>query len=281
MLREEEIEGIVERALTEDHARNDVTTELLVDSKATGKAVIVSKGAGIVSGHVCARKAFELMDMGVSYRVSVEDGGAVENGVTIAVIEGSLRAILSAERTALNFLQHLSGIATLTRKFVDIATLRGIKILDTRKTVPGLRLLEKQAVLHGGGLNHRKDLSEMILVKENHILSTGGFGAMLSRLGGRIAEAEIEVRSIEELKILADNPPSRVMLDNFSPSGIREAIEIISSWNRKPEVEVSGGINLENVGEYLISGVDFISIGAITSSAGILDMTLLVERVDS
>jgi len=281
MLTEEEIEGIVERALTEDHARNDVTTELLVDSKVTGKAVIVSKGLGVLSGHICARKAFELVDKGVSYRVSVEDGGAVENGVTIAVIEGSLRAILSAERTALNFLQHLSGIATLTRKFVDIATSRGIKILDTRKTVPGLRLLEKQAVLHGGGLNHRKDLSEMILVKENHILSAGGFDAMLSRLGGRIAEAEIEVRSIEELEKLADNPPARVMLDNFSSSGIREAIEIISSWNRKPEVEVSGGINLENVGEYLISGVDFISIGAITSSAGILDMTLLVERVDT
>jgi len=280
-LREEEIEGIVERALIEDHARSDVTTKLLVNSKITGKAVIVAKGGGVISGHICARKAFELMDVGVSYRVSVEDGGTVENGATIAVIEGSLRAILSAERTALNFLQHLSGIATLTRKFVDIATSRGIRILDTRKTIPGLRLLEKQAVLHGGGLNHRKDLSEMILVKENHILSAGGFDEMLSRLGESIAEAEIEVRSIEELKKLNDNPPARVMLDNFSPSGIRRAIEVISSWSRKPEIEVSGGISLKNIGEYLIDGVDFISIGAITSSAGVLDMTLLVERVDS
>ena len=281
MLKEEDIEEIVRRALDEDRAENDVTTQLLIDSKIRGLAVIVSKGDGVISGHMCARKAFELMDNGVSYREIVGDGESVKSGDTIAEIEGFLSAILSAERTALNFLQHLSGIATLTRKFVDIASKRNVRILDTRKTVPGLRFLEKQAVIHGGGLNHRKDLSELILVKENHIFACGGFKAMLSRLGKSVSGAEVEVRSVEELRELAATPPMRVMLDNFSPSEIKEALELIATWKRKPEIEVSGGIGETNIKEYLIDGVDFISIGAITSSAGTLDMSLLVKSVDN
>jgi len=274
------LKKFVRRAMEEDLAWSDVTTELLVDEDLTGQAFIVAKENGVISGQVCAKTAFELMDEKVEYVVLVDDGFETSEGSEIARIRGRLRAILSAERTALNFLQHLSGVATLTRVFSEKLRDKGIRVLDTRKTTPGLRALEKEAVVHGGGVNHRMNLGEMILVKENHIEAAGGLKAVVEKLGARVKEAEIEVRSIDELMMLSANPPKRVMLDNFSPGDVRKAVEVVDSWCcSKPEIEVSGGITLENVDRYAVRGVDFISIGSITSSARALDLSLLLKEI--
>jgi len=276
-MKDDRLENVVRGALEEDRAWDDVTTGLIVDPDKKGEAVIVAKEGGVVSGHSCARKAFELVDPETDYSEGVGDGEPVKRGDEIARVKGGLKGILAAERTALNFLQHLSGIATLTRKYVERVSGRGVIVLDTRKTTPGLRLLEKEAVLHGGGANHRMNLGEMILVKENHIEAAGGFDAMLSALGARVREAEIEVRSLGELMKLSASPPKRVMLDNFTPRDVSKAVDIVRSWCcARPEIEVSGGVTLENIDKYALEGVDFISVGSLTSSAKALDMSLLV-----
>lgn len=277
--RDNERAGIVERALREDAAHGDVTTGALVGEGARGRAVIRARADGIISGQGCSRTVFSLLDPSISYDAVKSDGSTVLGEEIIAVIEGSISAILAGERTALNFLQHLSGIATSVRRFVERVEGTGVRILDTRKTTPGLRKLEKEAVLHGGGTNHRKDLAGHVLVKENHITAAGGLEQVIEILGGRIEKAEIEVASLEELRRLRGVRPWRIMLDNFTPDGVREAMEEVGTWKPKPEIEVSGGVTIETVGAYAALGVDFISIGSITASAPALDMSLMIEEV--
>lgn len=273
----QEIERGVTVALTEDEASADATTRLLVPESMEGAAVIFSKTDGVISGQECAAEVFRQLGGEVSCNASVPDGGVVEPSSPVALLSGPLGQILSGERTALNFLCHLSGIATLTAAFVEKVSGTGVNILDTRKTTPGLRALEKQAVTHGGGLNHRHDLASYILVKENHIAAAGGVEAALESLGDFLGGCEIEVRSLGELAALSSMPPGRIMLDNFRPADIRDAVKIVNSWGRRPEIEVSGGITLKNVKKYAIEGVDFISIGALTASAPSLDLSLLVD----
>jgi len=273
----QEIERGVSVALAEDEASADATTKLLVPGLMEGYAVISSKADGVISGQECAAEVFRQLGGEVSYEAVVPDGTVVEPDSVVASIEGPLGQILSGERTALNFLCHLSGIATLTAAFVDKLSGTGVNILDTRKTTPGLRAVEKQAVAHGGGVNHRHDLASYILVKENHIMAAGGIGSALESLGDFLGGCEIEVRTLDELSALSSMPPGRVMLDNFSPARIREAVKLVDSWERRPEIEVSGGITLKNVKKHATNGVDFISVGALTASAPSLDLSLLVE----
>ncbi len=273
------ISDMVRRALEEDASSGDVTTRLLVDRHLIGSARIVAREPGVVSGHVPAGAVFGQIDEKIVYEPVTGDGGRITPGGDVALISGRVSAILAAERTALNFLQHLSGVATATAAFVERLGGSGPTVLDTRKTVPQLRLLEKIAVVDGGGANHRMNLEEMILVKENHITAAGGLAAVVGKLGReRLAMAEIEVTSIDELRVLKDSPPMRVMLDNFSPGEVIAALGELEGWDPMPEVEVSGGISLDNIGEFAIDGVDYISVGSITSSPHSLDMSLILER---
>ncbi len=259
------ITEIVERALKEDAAERDSTTALLAGEGRTGRAVIRARASGIVSGQLCAREVFSRLDRSIVYDEVGRDGSSVVADGIVAVLEGSIGAILTGERTALNFLQHLSGVATSVRRFVERVEGTGAVILDTRKTTPGLRMLEKEAVRHGGGSNHRKDLAGLVLVKENHIVAAGGLDRVIDILGDRIGEAEIEVSSLEELRRLREISPWRIMLDNFTPDGVRAAMEELEGWSRIPEIEVSGGVTIETVGSYAALGVDYISVGTVTS----------------
>jgi nicotinate-nucleotide pyrophosphorylase (carboxylating) len=279
--RERWLDDLVKTALAEDAARKDATSKLLVEAARLGDAVIRAAEAGIVSGHLPARETFRALDSSLAYSDAAPDGTPVRRGAVVARVYGHVRAILSAERTALNFLRHLSGVATFTAAFVERVRGTGVILLDTRKTTPGLRALEKAAVVHGGARNHRANLGAMILVKENHIAAAGGIAAVLEKLGAKhLPNAEIEVRSLDELRAMRETPPKRVMLDNFDPEAVREAVAEIGAWAAPPEIEVSGGVNLENIAAYAIPGVGFISIGALTSSAPALDMSLDLEGVD-
>lgn len=280
---EELITELAERALAEDAAGKDITTGLLVGPDLRDRASIMAKGAGIISGHEAAEAVFRLLDESVVYTPVAVNGSHVESGDRAAIVEGNTAAILSGERTALNFLQHLSGVATLTSKFVERVKGSSIVILDTRKTTPGHRILEKRAVVHGGGENHRLDLSGSILVKENHIKAAGGLDAVMQKLGSvRLNEAEIEVSSLDELRVLRKSPPARVMLDNFTPRMLETALEELAGWgDDRPGVEVSGGIDLSSIGKYIRPGVDFISIGSLTTSAPALDLSLIIEETEA
>ncbi len=273
---EREIERAVRAALAEDAADRDETTSLLVPEQASGSARVVARSSGIISGQDCAAEVFEQLG-GAVWKALAEDGDGVAAGESVAEVSGSIASILSGERTALNFLGHLSGIATLTSRFAAAVAGTGVRILDTRKTIPGLRALQKRAVVHGGGANHRKDLASMILVKENHIAAAGGLGEVSGLLGERMRESEVEVRSLSELSRLEKNPPGRVMLDNFDPDDVGEAVRMLNEWQADVEVEVSGGISLDNIQLYARSGVDYISIGSLTASAPALDLSMLLE----
>ncbi|MDD3642666.1 MAG: carboxylating nicotinate-nucleotide diphosphorylase [Candidatus Krumholzibacteria bacterium] len=268
----------VAAALDEDAATRDVTTRLLVPERLDGRAVVVARAGGVISGQMLASLVYERLG-GARWTALLPDGSSVGAGDTIARVEGRLRALLSGERTALNFLGRLSGVATLTAAFVRAAAGSGVRILDTRKTTPGLRLFEKRAVADGGGTNHRADLASLILVKENHIAAAGGIEAVIDALGDRLDHSEIEVTGVEELRALSGSPPGRVMLDNFAPEDVVRAVEEISRWPRRPQIEVSGGVTLANVVSYAVPGVDFISVGSLTNSAPALDLSMLVEEI--
>ncbi len=279
--RERHIASIVKAALAEDAARKDLTTRLLIEPARVGDAVIRARTAGVVSGHDAAREAFRALDPGIAYSPAAPNGGRVERDAAVARVYGRVRAIIAAERTALNFLARLSGVATLTAAFASALAGTGVVLLDTRKTTPGLRMLEKEAVVHGGGRNHRSSLAEAILVKDNHIAAAGGVAAVAQKLGAaKFAQAEIEVGSIAELRSLRESPPGRIMLDNFEPAAAAEAVAEVSAWPIKPEIEISGGVTLENAAAFAIPGVAFISVGSLTSRAVALDMSLELEGVD-
>lgn len=272
---------VVATALAEDVAGGDWTTRWTVPAAARAVAEIRAKAPGIIAGLDVAAAVFQQLDRAVEFSPAVADGAAVAPGDLVATVSGPARAILTGERTALNLLQRLSGVATMTRRYVDAVAGTGVRILDTRKTTPGLRLLEKAAVRAGGGANHRTGLFDMILLKENHIAAAGGITAAL-RLVAQANQTglpvEVEVRNLDELREAIAAGADRILLDNMSLDAMREAVAIARSGpGPAPLLEASGNMTLERVRDVAATGVDFISVGALTHSAPALDLSLLLR----
>jgi len=263
----------IETFLKEDIGTGDVTTDAIVPEDHASKADIIAKAEGVMAGHMFARKVFNALDRNIHYEELKQDGERVTQGDILAVIAGKSRAILTGERVALNLLQRLSGIATLTRSFVDAVEGTGVKILDTRKTSPGLREMEKYAVKMGGGHNHRLNLSEMALIKENHIAIAGSIREAVRRARSQsTVPIEAEVKNMEELKEAVEERVDRIMFDNWGIESIKDAVAFV---NKRIPLEVSGNMTVEKAREVAETGIDFISVGAITHSFKSLDMTLL------
>ena len=268
-----ELIAIIRQALHEDIGPDDVTTNSIVAPERIAAAQIVAKQDGIVSGLSVAQTVFFMFDDGMRFSFDVSQGDRVASGQVLIELKGSARAILTAERTALNFLGRMSGIASLTRKFVEAVAGTKVMILDTRKTAPGLRAIDKLAVRHGGGHNHRSGLYDMVLIKDNHIDCAGSIGEAVRRVratGCRL-EIEVEVRDIEELAEALDLGVNRILLDNMLLTQIREAVAINDG---RAKLEASGNVTLDNVREVAETGVDFISIGALTHSPPSFDVSL-------
>lgn len=269
------LEPIVRLALAEDlGAAGDVTTDALIDPEAQGRWAIAARRGGVIAGLDAAMLAAWLIDTDLEFAIAAGDGALVKPGETIAQISGAARSMLMAERTILNFMGHLSGIATLTRQYVDAVDGMGAIIACTRKTTPGMRALEKRAVRLGGGGAHRFGLNDAMLIKDNHIAAAGGIAQALERAhkaANHLCAIEIEVDSLDQLKQALPFAPSVVMLDNFSIGDLRSAVKLA---NGKTLLEASGGITLENVFAVAETGVDVISIGALTHSAQSLDLGL-------
>jgi nicotinate-nucleotide pyrophosphorylase (carboxylating) len=273
-LNHDQLNSLVQSALHEDGALNDLTTIATVVSERRARAKLVARDSGVVCGVPLALEAFRIMDAKLAIRVDAEDGTCVERGAPVLYLSGHARGLLSAERVALNFMQHLSGIATLTSRYV--AAIRGTKarILDTRKTLPGWRPLEKYAVCAGGGKNHRADLSTGILIKDNHLVALDGNIDLAVRRSREIApgmKVEVECETQEQVAAALAAGADIVMLDNMSPEQMRECVVMISG---RATTEASGGINLSNVRAIAETGVDWISIGALTHSAPALNLAL-------
>lgn len=279
-----DIDRIILAALAEDIGDGDVTTENTIpeDARLTGR--FLAKETGVVAGVQVAWRTFALLDPRVELLVLIGDGLCVERGQVIAQVAGPGRAILTGERVALNFLQRMSGIATATRRYVDAVQGTHAVILDTRKTVPGLRLLDKWAVRLGGGRNHRIGLYDMALIKDNHIAAVGSITeavrrvrAGMARSAGPQRQIEVEVTDLEQLAEALEIGADRILLDNMSPDLMREAVQL--TGGRIP-LEASGGISMARVREVAETGVDFISIGALTHSVAALDISLdLTDQV--
>lgn len=273
-----QFQAIVRRALREDIGRGDITTNAIVSETDRALGIIFAKEEGILCGVDIAKNVFEHIDDTIDFQIQLTDGSELSPGVTIAIMIGKATTCLKGERTALNFLQHLSGIATVTKQFVDRANGK-IKILDTRKTTPGLRLMQKYAVRVGGGLNHRFGLHDMIMIKDNHIQLAGGISEAVKRVRSQKSKKfiEVEVKTIEELKEALKNRVDRIMLDNMHGAQIVKAVDLIRSSGTDTEIELSGGVTLESIGELAASGADFISVGALTHSARALDIALKMK----
>jgi len=273
---------IIDRALNEDLGWGDITTEVLIDPFISYTAYIKAKSTGIISGTEIASRVFQAVDKNLKLRILIKDGKQVKDGDKIMSVKGSAAGIIKAERVALNFLQHLSGIATLTSQYVKAVKGLPVSIVDTRKTIPGLRILEKYAVLCGGGKNHRMHLGDCILIKNNHIAILNKKGLSISRIISRAKEhdsfiprpVEIEVRTIEEAVEAARAGADIIMLDNMNISNMKKTVSKIKG---KCIIEASGGINLDNVRKIAETGVNVISIGALTHSAKALDMSLSLD----
>jgi len=280
------ITAILENALQEDRATRDATTYACIEPQQMATATIMVKQDCVLAGLGAVSRIFEVfadLDGTVAAipdlrsHPEVFDGVRLHKGQVIMAIQHSARVILSCERVILNLLQRLSGIATLTRRFVDEVAGTKARILDTRKTVPGLRILDKYAVRCGGGLNHRLDLSDGVLIKNNHIALAGGIAQALQRAHrNRRGEQpiEVEVRNPEQLEEALQNGAEAILLDNMTPEMVRGAVERVSHHSRRIPLEVSGGVKLDNVRAYAESGVDFISVGALTHSPVAVDMNL-------
>jgi nicotinate-nucleotide pyrophosphorylase (carboxylating) len=268
----------VSRALAEDLGRaGDITSAATIPATATATAVISAREPGVIAGLALAETAFRQMDAAVEFAPAVADGDKVERGAVVARISGNARAILSAERVALNFLSHLSGIATLTRRYADAVKHTKARVTCTRKTIPGLRAFEKYAVRCGGGSNHRFGLDDAILIKDNHIAVAGGVGEAIRRskdFAGHLVKIEVEVDTLDQLKEVLEAGADVILLDNMPPAKLREAVAIAGG---KAVLEASGGVTLETVAAIAETGVDFISSGALTHSARALDLGLDVE----
>lgn len=270
---------LVKLALAEDVGPGDITTRVIVPKGRRAKAEIRAKENGVIAGLNVAAEVFRHVDHRIKFIPRVRDGRKVKKGAVIAVLSGPARGILTGERVALNFLQHLSGIATLTHKFkTQISKVKTkVKILDTRKTIPGLRVLEKYAVKMGGGVNHRMGLYDAILIKDNHIKMAGGVKRAVEGVRGRYGTKkviEVEAKNLAEVKREIEAKADRILLDNMSVKTLRRAVKLCKKARIK--TEASGGVNLENVSAIAKTGVDYISIGALTHSARALDISLKV-----
>lgn len=274
------IKHLIGLAVAEDVGSGDLTSEALLADKASGMAVIMAKQGGILAGLPVARMVFLTLNPKVVFKMLKQDGERVKKGEKLASIRGKTKGILKAERTALNFLQRLSGIATLTSKYVE--EIKGTKatILDTRKTTPGLRALEKYAVKTGGGQNHRMGLFDMVLIKENHLRAVGGISNAIvrARSKSRGKRIEVEVRNLNEVRKAVESKPDWIMLDNMRIDQMRKAVRMIRSASRSVKIEASGSVTLKNVRNIALTGVDFISVGALTHSAPALDMSLMLTE---
>jgi nicotinate-nucleotide pyrophosphorylase (carboxylating) len=267
------LEDKVREALDEDAADRDVTTASVVPPGLRAEAELRAGAAGVVAGMTAAREAFRQVDAGAEFEGLVEDGARVAPGDVVARVRGPLAGLLRAERTALNFLQQLSGAATLTRRYVDAAG--STAVLDTRKTAPGLRPLQRLAVRAGGGVNHRPDLAGAVLIKDNHVAAAGGTAEAI-RLARRSGlPVEVEVETLDELDVALAERAECVLLDNMSPTEVGEAVRRTAG---RAVLEVSGGVTLATIAAFAATGVDRISVGALTHSAPALDISMEVTR---
>lgn len=288
MLIDKKIEQLITLVLHEDIGSGDVTSKAAVDSGLRGTALIWAKEKGVLAGIKVAEKVFKKVDSNLRFTAFLKDGDRIKPKQKIASIIGSVRSILKAERTALNFLQQLSGVATYTASFADKVKGTPARILDTRKTVPALRALQKQAVNSGGGENHRMGLYDMILIKENHIKTAGSIseaikGAKLyssKKSKGKRLKIEVETKTLREAEQAARLGVDMIMLDNMSLNQIKKAVKIIRSHDKKVKIEVSGNVELNEVRRIATTGVDFISVGVLTHSAKALDFSLKVVALN-
>lgn len=273
------VNTLVDESLKEDLSQGDITTEILIPSTDTGQAIVKAKAEGVLAGTRVAFIVLKKVDKLLKVNFSRNDGDVLSYGDVIANIEGRLSSVLKAERLTLNFLQHLSGIATLTSTYVKAVEGLPVKIADTRKTIPGIRILEKQAVIAGGGVNHRMNLGDSILIKNNHITACMKRSMDLTEIISKAKRQthfpaktiEIEVTTIEQAIEAVEAGANIIMLDNMSTDNMQKSVKLI---NKRAIVEASGGINLENVKQIAQTGVDIISIGALTHSAKALDISL-------
>src|SRR4030042_3933946 len=259
-------EKIIAMSLEEDIKTGDITTDLIIPEKAKTKAYILAKEEGVIAGLPIAEMVFRKLDKNIGWKEEIKDGAHVKPGVVLARIEGSHRALLTGERTALNFLQRISGIATLTARYVDALKGFKTKILDTRKTFPGMRLLDKYAVEKGGGTNHRMGLYDMVLIKDNHIKVAGSITKAVEQIKGKVDSSikiEVETTTLDEVKEALASGVDIIMLDNMTNEMMSEAVRVIGG---RALVEASGSINIDRVKEITQTGVDFISVGALTHS---------------
>ena len=278
----QDIDALIRRALAEDAADRDLTACATIAAGQAGRATIIAKASGVVSGIAVAARVFALVDTEINSHWRCDDGDTVSAGDCMATLNGPLRSLLSAERTALNFIQHLSGIASATHAFVEAVAGTGCAIVDTRKTTPGLRHLEKQAVQHGGGLNHRMDLASGMLIKENHIVGAGSIAAaigncraLLSREGRETdVWVEVECETLDEVREAVEAGPDIILLDNMNAQQTISARALVPA---EIVLESSGNITLGNARAYAGTGVDRLAIGAITHSAPALDISMRVE----
>ncbi|MFO7979571.1 MAG: carboxylating nicotinate-nucleotide diphosphorylase [Candidatus Aminicenantes bacterium] len=269
-----DIDEIIEAALTEDMPEGDITSESIIDPKSVSEAHMISREKGVLAGIEIAESVFKKIDRTVEFKKIIKDGQEFNKNHRLAQIKGSSISILKGERLALNFIQRLSGIATLTKKCTDVLKGTKTKLLDTRKTTPCLRMLEKYAVRMGGGVNHRLNLSEMILIKDNHLKLVGSIKESIQRarhsVGDKI-KIEVETTCLDEVKEALQYGADIIMLDNMTPQEIRRAVTLVKG---KVPLEVSGNINLDNLSEVAGLGVDFISVGSLTHSYKSLDISL-------
>lgn len=278
-LYEEEVRAAVARALDEDRAGEDVTTLAVVPEGAAAEGRVLFRSGGVVAGTVPFDESFRAVDRSVRVKWERGEGERAEAGETVCRVRGAASSLLRGERAALNFLMRLSGIATFTARFVDAVRGTDVEILDTRKTTPGLRVIEKFAVRAGGGTNHRMDLSALALIKENHIQIAGGIAAAVGAVRARSPKiaVEVEVENLEQLEEALALGVERIMLDNFDIAGIKEAVRRVRSSGVSTYIELSGGVDLERAAEAAPLGVNGISIGALTHSAPAADFSFLFE----
>ena len=282
------IEAILEQALVEDKATSDVTTAVTIEPSLRATATVLAKEDCVLSGLGCIPRFLDIfarLDGKSSGRHEVIshpemfDGVRLRKGQAIAVIRHNARVILACERVILNLMQRMSGIATLTRRYVDEIDGTGVKILDTRKTIPGLRILDKYAVRCGGGENHRLDLSDGILIKNNHIALGGGIVKVLDEAKERRKQGQtidIEVRNQTELELALDHGAESLLLDNMTPAEVKKSVDLVRERGLTMPIEASGGITLENIRKYALAGPDYISVGALTHSAQAVDLSMRI-----
>ncbi|MBW1722666.1 MAG: carboxylating nicotinate-nucleotide diphosphorylase [Deltaproteobacteria bacterium] len=275
------LDPLLRRVLEEDIGPGDLTTEVLIDPDSQGSAILIAKEELVLAGLKVFNRVFELLSPDIRMEPYHRDGDRVQGGEKVCRLKGGIRGILMGERTALNLLQRMSGIATLTHRFVERAGSSKVRVTDTRKTVPGLRYLDKYAVRMGGGYNHRMGLYDGVLIKDNHIAAAGSIGRAveLARAGiPHTLKIEVEVEDLAGLKEAIQAGADAVLLDNMSVEQMREAVKIAGG---KVLVEASGGIDLDSIGEVAGTGVDIISVGALTHSVRAVDLSLELEQVAS